>query len=61
MDDYARILVAIKDENIRETLCKIKVSASFEANFKVLSKVDVKTLASVLEFQGWPPKDFNKN
>ena len=55
MDDYARFLVAIKDDNIRKTLCKVKVSNDFDSNFKVLSQVSVPTLAEVLKFQGWSP------
>ena len=61
VNGLAKILVRIKEDNIRETVGRIKVTATPEANFKALNSVDVRTLADTLEWFGREVKDLNKS
>ena len=46
---FTKILVKINEENVKETLTKLKLKNSIDANIKLLNDINVKTLAETLK------------
>ena len=58
---FTKLLVRINEVNVKETLTKLKLKNSVEANIKVLNDINVKTLAETLEWFGVDVKELNKS
>ena len=58
---FTKILVKINEENVKETLTKLKLKNTIDVNMKILNDINVKTLAETLEWFGVEVKEYNKS